>query len=81
MSENGLGCVLLQNDKQVAFASRALTKTEIAYAQIEKELLAVVYAMERFHSYVYARKIIVHTDHRPLISIAKKSLITAPRRL
>ena len=55
-SENGLGCVLLQNDKPVAFASRALTKTEIAYAQIEKELLAVVFAMERFHSYVYAQK-------------------------
>jgi hypothetical protein len=80
-SQNGLGCVLLQDDKPIAFASRALTKTETAYCQMEKELLAIVFAMERFHTYVYGRKSSVITDHRPLISIAKKSLIVAPRRL
>ena len=70
-SQNGLGCVMLQEDKPVAFASRALTKTEIAYSQIEKEQLAIVFAMERFHTYVYGRKCTVITDHKPLIAIGK----------
>ena len=61
----------------MAFASRALTKTEIAYSQIEKEQLAIVFAMERFHTYVYGRKCTVITDHKPLIAIRKKPLNAA----
>jgi hypothetical protein len=80
-SQNGLGCVMLQEDKPVAFASRALTKTEIAYSQIEKEQLAIVFAMERFHTYVYGKKCTVITDHKPLIAIRKKTLNAAPKRL
>jgi hypothetical protein len=41
-------------------ASRALTKTEQNYAQIEKELLAVVFGMEKFHQYTYGRKTYVY---------------------
>jgi len=51
-SQHGLGAVCLQN-KPVAFASRALTETESHYAQIEKELLALVYACQKFHDYIY----------------------------
>lgn len=57
VSQYGLGAVLLQrHDEQwlpVAYASRALTSAESRYAQIEKELLASLYACERFHQYVY----------------------------
>lgn len=50
-SERGLGAALMQEGQPVACTSRALTETEKGYAQIEKELLAVVYDMERFHHF------------------------------
>jgi hypothetical protein len=71
----------LQNDQPIAYASRALTKTEQNYAQIEKELPAVVFGMEKFHQYTYGRKIYVHSDHKPLESLYKKPLFHAPKRL
>eukprot|EP00731_Ephydatia_muelleri_P033110 Em0025g66a len=49
VSNFGLGAVLLQEIKPMAYASRALNDTEKRYAQIEKELLAVVYALEKFN--------------------------------
>ena len=48
-SQSGLGALLLQEGKPVAYASRALTSTEVQYAQIEEELLAVVFAFSKFH--------------------------------
>ena len=49
----GLGAVLTQNGQPIAFASRALSDAETRYAQIEKELLAVVFGLEKFHQYTY----------------------------
>ena len=54
-SQFGLGAALLQNEQPVAYASRAISNAETRYAQIEKELLAIVFACERFESYVYGR--------------------------
>ena len=54
-SKDGLGAVLMQEGRPVAFASRALTETESRYVQIEKETLAVVFGCERFHAYLYGR--------------------------
>ena len=62
----GLGATLMQNDQPIAYTSRALTKTEQNYAQIENELLTVVFGMEKFHQYIYGRKTYVHSDHKPL---------------
>jgi hypothetical protein len=81
-SSLGLGCVMLQDERPVEFHSRALTSTEQSYAQIEKELLAVCFAMDKFHTYVYGRNnVIVETDHKPLIAIVSKPLTSAPKRL
>ena len=52
-SQSGLGALLLQ---PVAYASRALTDAETRYAQIEKELLDVVFVFNRFHQYVYGKE-------------------------
>ena len=53
VSDKGLGAALLQGGQPVAYASRALTSTEQNYAQIEKEMLAIVFAAGRFDQYVY----------------------------
>ena len=58
-SQNGLGAALIQNGQPIAYASRALTETEPRYAQIEKEMLAVVVAVERFNDYTFGRKTIL----------------------
>ena len=81
-SNKGLGAVLTQNGQPVAFASRTLSLTEQRYATIEKECLAIVFACERFNQYLASREnISVETDHKPLKSIFKKSLLSAPCRL
>ena len=79
-SGTGLGAFLLQREQPTAYASRALT-TEQGYSQIEKELLAVVFAMERFDQYVYGRSVEVRSDHQPLQTISSKALHFAPKRL
>lgn len=56
-SDTGLGAALTQSRKPVAFGSRALTPTERGYAQIEKECLAIVFLMKKFHQYTYGRKV------------------------
>jgi hypothetical protein len=58
----------------VAYASRALSPAQQRYAQIEKELLAIVFACEKFHQYIFGKKVQVETDHKPLVSIFKKPL-------
>ena len=52
-SQVGLGTALLQDNRPIAFASKALTDTECRYANIEREMLAVVFRVERFYTYVY----------------------------
>lgn len=80
-SKSGIGCCLLQEGKPVAYASRALTKTEQHYSQIEKELLAIVYAVEKFHYFVYGHMVTVQSDHKPLESILKKPFDKISARL
>ena len=66
-SQSGLGAALMQNGQPVAYASRALTPAETRYAQIEKELLAIDVACDRFDAYVFGRDLVnVETDHKPL---------------
>ena len=79
--EYGLGSALIQDNRPIAFASRSLSDAEKKYAQIEKEMLAVTFGLEKFHHYTYGRKVDVVTDHKPLVSIITKPLSSAPKRL
>lgn len=80
-SSVGLGAVIMQNEQPVAYGSRSLTDTQKRYAQIEKELLAIVYGCERFKQYLYGKQVQVESDHKPLESMFKKRLHKAPTRL
>ena len=60
------------------FASRDLSHAETRYAQIEKELLAVVFGLEKFHQYTYGCSVTVQSDHNPLEVIVKKAVYKAP---
>ena len=72
-SQDGLGAVLLQEQKLVSSASRKLIESEKNYAQIEKEMLALSFASEKFKTFIYGMPNVKYqTDHQPLVSIFKK---------
>ena len=81
VSMSGLGATLINDNKIVAFASKRLTDTESRYANIERELLAVVFGCERFHTYVYGKEFQIESDHKPLENIQNKNIAQAPPRL
>lgn len=67
-SNVALGAILSnENDKPVAYASRSLNSHERNYPVIDKELLAICFAVKTFRTYLYGRKFIIYTDHRPLV--------------
>ncbi|CAC5403353.1 unnamed protein product [Mytilus coruscus] len=79
--QTGLGAVVLQEDRPVAYANRDLTDTETRYAQIKKELLSVIFGLEKFHSYTCGRTVRVISDHKPLESFVKNHFHEVPKRL
>ncbi len=73
-SPHGLGAILLQDQGPVCCASRTLVGPEKNYPQIDIELLAVIWALERFDLFTYGRHVLVRSDHSPLTRIVKKPL-------
>lgn len=60
-------------EKPVGFMSRTLTPTERKYSQLDKEALAIVFGVKRFHAYLYGRHFELKTDHKPLTHIFKET--------
>lgn len=69
----GLGAVITQTSgnqsRIIAFANKTLTDVERRYCQTEKEALAIVWAVERFHIYLFGKHFNLLTDHKPLQAI------------
>ena len=84
-SLRGLGACLIQKhkgkDQPIAFASKSLMDVETRYANIEWELLAIVFACQRFSTYLLGRSFVAESDHKPLEMIAMKNLANVPPRL
>lgn len=79
----GLGAILLQCSngtvRPVAYASPTMTDVEQRYLQTEKEALAVVWACEWFHIYLYGKPFTLYTDHKPLEIIYSPKSKPPPR--
>lgn len=80
-SAYGVGAVLSQkqndgSERVLQFASQALSDTRKKYSQIDKEAYAIVFAIKKFHQYLWGRRFTLLTDHAPLVQIfsEKKSL-------
>ncbi len=73
-SSYGLGAVLLQDGCPIYFCSRTLTEAEDRWAQIDKEFLAIVWALERLDLFTYGHRVEVLTDHRPLLGLVDKPM-------
>ena len=77
-SDTGLGAVLMQPEGDqnfpVCYASRKLLPREQKYSVIERECLALVWAIAKFHIYLYGKEFIAETDHHPLALLATAKL-------
>ena len=67
--------------RPIAFASKSLTGAEKRYSNIEREALAILYGLEKFHPYCFVREVSIITDHKPLVTIFKKDVATLSPRL
>ena len=79
-SQSGLGAVLLQQGRPISFMSRALTKLQSRYSNIECEVLGIVTGIEHFQQYLFGRAFTLFTDHKLIENLVLKPLVdTSPR--
>ena len=79
-STRGLGVCLLQDSQPEAYSTRSFTKTESNYANIERELLAIVFVAKQFHQF-FGKEFLVISDHKAIETILKKPLHQASPRI
>ena len=73
-SNVGIGVVLFHrypdgSERPISNVSKTLTPSQRRYSQIQKEALAVVFGLKKFHQFLYGRKFILVTDHKPLLAL------------
>ena len=91
-----MGVVMLQEDstvqneskseiptnlRPISYASKTLITTESNYSNIEHELLGLLFAVTHFKHFTYGRPVQIITDHKPLVSLFRKSLVNSSPRL
>ena len=95
-SKKGIGAAMLQEDpimkdvsksdipmnlRPISYASKTLSSTESNYSNIEHELLGLLFAITHFKHFTYGRLVHVITDHKPSVSLFRKSLVDSSLRL
>lgn len=76
-SAHGVAAVLSHrmsdgSDRPIAFASRTLTSAEKNYSVLERESLAIIFAVRKFHQYLYGNFVTIVTDHKPLVGLFRE---------
>ena len=79
--EYRLGAAFIQGGCPIAFASKSLTDIKTCYVNIERECLSVCFGLEKFHTYLFGRHVIIENCHKPLEMIQHKPIHAAPLRL
>ena len=79
-SRSGLGCVLMQEGKVIAYASRQLKPHEQNYPTHDLELTAVVFALKIWHCYLYGARFAIFTDHQSLKYLFTQSDLSLRQR-
>ena len=80
-SKKGLRACLIQKDKVICYASKALTKTEQNYHNLEQGALGTIWGMEKFHYFLHGKDFTLETNQKPLVSIYKKHMIDISPRV
>lgn len=75
-SGTGIGVVLMQDNHPIAFISRSLNVQQQSLSTYEKELLAVVSAVQKWRHYLLLKKFVIRTNHRSLKYILDQRLAT-----
>ena len=73
-SSVGIGATLFHryengDERPIANVSKTLTASQRNYSQIQKEALAIIFALKKFYQYIFARRFILITDHKPLLAL------------
>ena len=69
------------NLRPISYATKTLSRTDSNYSNIEHELLGLLFAVTHFKHFTYGRLVHVITDHKPLVSLFRKSLVDSSPRL
>ena len=81
-SSYGVGTVLAHkmpdgSERPIGYASRSLSPAEKNYSQLEREGLACVFGVQKFHSYIFGRHFELVTDHKPLLALLNQHKATS----
>lgn len=79
-SEGGIGAILMQDKKPIAYYSKALGVKNLAKSAYEKELMAVVLAIQHWRPYLLGRKFVVSTDQKSLKQLLQQRIVTAEQQ-
>ena len=66
------------SEHPIAFASRSLSPAEQKYSQLDKEGLAIIFGVKRFHYYLLGRRFTIYSDHKPLQHLFGRSRAIPP---